>query len=207
MMIYGYGMKCLQNEHPEFQFSVLKDAGAKKIFIEKNRQKDLPQFNNLLKEIKIGDELILWKIAVIGRSFKEMTTSLKILLEKGIHIKCISGDIDISEEYIKPVLDALIVFIDFDRAARSERTKEGQMIARSKGHIIGRKKGVPTNHYKGQPESMLDLKERVMLAQSFRQENTCLSLSIILSKLKISKSNYYRYYKIDPNVSDCKTDR
>ncbi|MBB6131473.1 recombinase family protein, partial [Mucilaginibacter lappiensis] len=143
MMIYGYGMKCLQNEHPEFQFSVLKDAGAKKIFIEKNRQKDLPQFNNLLKEIKIGDELILWKIAVIGRSFKEMTTSLKILLEKGIHIKCISGDIDISEEYIKPVLDALIVFIDFDRAARSERTKEGQMIARSKGHIIGRKKGVP----------------------------------------------------------------
>ena len=131
------------DEHPRLQFNALKDSGAKKIFIEKKvHQKDRPQFGNLLKEIKIGDELILLKITVIGRSFKEMTASLKILLEKGIHIKCIAGNIDISKEHIKPVLDALIVFIDFDRAVRSESTKDGLMIARSKGHIIGRKKGV-----------------------------------------------------------------
>ena len=102
---------------------------------------------------------------------------MKILLEKGIHIKCIAGIIDISKEYIKPVLDALIVFIDFDRAVRSERTKDGLMIARSKGYIIGRKKGVRMKYNKGQPQPQgksicLDLKERVLLAQSFLHENT-----------------------------------
>ena len=73
-MIYGYARVSTQDQNLDLQLDALKIAGANPIFQEKLSaiKKERPEFESLLKIVKRGDAILVWKLDRFGRSLKEL---------------------------------------------------------------------------------------------------------------------------------------
>lgn len=127
-MIFGYARVSTQEQNIQSQISLLEDAGCEKIFtdtasgVRENRK----GLNDLLKTIRKGDTVIVYRIDRIFRSLKNMVELIDTFNQLGVNFKSLSEpQFDTTSANGKFLLQIFGAVAEFERNLISERTKIG----------------------------------------------------------------------------------
>lgn len=147
-MIYGYARvstkgQLINGNSVEDQLTQLSNSGCNKVISEQYsaKEKGRPQFEELLKELKTGDTLIVTKLDRFARNTREGLEVVQTLLDKNVTFKILNmGTFDNTPQG-KMSLTMFLAFAEFERDMIVERTQAGKAIARTKeGFREGRRK-------------------------------------------------------------------
>ncbi len=179
MMIFGYARVSTEEQNLDMQVDTLTQFGVEKIYKEKltGTRKDRPQLEELLKVLRIGDKIVVYKLDRISRSTKHLIELSELFNDLGVDFVSINDSIDTSTAMGKFFFRTMASIAELERDIISERTKSGLQAARSRG----RKGGRPTKK-----------KDKVEMAIKMykSQEYT---INQITEATGISKTSLYRY--------------
>jgi len=125
------------------QIDALKDAGCIKLYTDhgvSGAKTARPALDQMLKDLKEGDTLTVWKLDRLGRSTIHLLSIMDDLLDRGIHFHAITQGIDTSTAVGRMIFGQLAVFAEYERSLISERTKAGMKAAKERGVHVGRPK-------------------------------------------------------------------
>jgi DNA invertase Pin-like site-specific DNA recombinase len=180
-MIFGYARVSTQDQNLDLQIDALKKYGAERIFEEKmsGTKKDRPQLEEMLKYLRPGDTVVVWKLDRIGRSFKHLVDLINYFGDNGIHFVSLKESIDTSTATGKLVFTIFAGLAEFERDMIVERTKAGLESARARG----RKGGRPSTD-----------SDKIKLALKM-YDSKQYSIPEITQATGVSKTTLYRYVK------------
>lgn len=182
-MLIGYARVSKFEQNLDLQTDALKNLGIEKIFVDKvsGVKSEKPQLNELLKFIRSGDTLTVWRLDRIGRTTVGLIQFVTELNEKGIHFRSISENIDTSSVSGKLIFQIFCVLAEHERNVLIERTNAGLKSARARGKNGGRPKGMTEKYKKIAP----------LVKASYESKN--LSIEEIMKAFNIgSKSTFYK---------------
>jgi DNA invertase Pin-like site-specific DNA recombinase len=83
-MKIGYARVSTREQNLDMQVIALEAAGCEKIYEEKvsGVKVDRPILNNLIKQLRPNDVLVIWKLDRLGRSLKNLIELVQQLIEK-----------------------------------------------------------------------------------------------------------------------------
>jgi DNA invertase Pin-like site-specific DNA recombinase len=100
---------------------------------------DRPCLQNVLRHIKAGDVLCVWKLDRLTRSLSDLLQILKRLEEVGAGFRSMTEHIDTTTAVGRMLIQVLGSFAEFERQMIRERTKLGLVRARLEGRVGGRR--------------------------------------------------------------------
>ncbi len=160
-MVYGYcrvsSKGQLENNSLEEQKQqILNEYTESIIYKEKYTGKttDRPIFNELIKDLKQGDKLVITKLDRFCRSVKEGLECIQKLKEKGVKIHILNMGLIEDTPMGNLIITNLLAFAEFERAMIVERTQAGKEIAKQKDDF---REGRPKKYGKKQIEHALSL--------------------------------------------------
>ena len=178
-MKIGYARVSSGGQDLELQKQALEQAGCKKIFNESVSGKDnnRSQLIAMLKDIRAGDIVVVYKIDRIARSLKGLIEIIELLNSKSIDLISLDyGDkVDTTSPMGKAFFQIAGVFAELERGMINARTKAGIAKAKADGVRFGR---VPGSKNKTTPDKL----ERIKI---FLQANK--SYDWIAKELSVSK--------------------
>ncbi|AXT44194.1 recombinase family protein [Phaeobacter inhibens] len=137
----GYVRVSDKDQTEALQVDALQAEGCRKIFTDhgvSGGKADRPALNALLRELKAGDTLTVWKLDRLGRSTIHLLQILSDLQERGIEFHAITQGIDTRTAVGRMIYGQLAVFAEYERSLISERTKAGMAAAKARGVHVGR---------------------------------------------------------------------
>ncbi|WP_133139514.1 recombinase family protein [Legionella genomosp. 1] len=185
-MQIGYARISTSSQNLDLQIDALQKAGCEKIFQDQisgsliNR----PALELLLKEIRKGDVLIIWKLDRLGRSFKDLIDLVNTLLERGVGIKSLNDPIDTTTPQGRLIFNIFGSLAEFERELIKERTIAGLEAARARGKKGGRPKGLSK-------KALATAHSAELLYKEGR-----LSVSEICEQLAITRATFYKYLRL-----------
>ncbi len=141
----------------DLQLSALKTAGCAKVHADEGFSGSnftRPGLSKLLKLLRPGDTLTVWRLDRLGRSLFELIKLVRGLNERGIEFRSISESLDTSTSGGRLLFHLLASMAEFERSLVSERTRAGMAAARARGSRIGRKPAMT-------PEQLADARAAV----------------------------------------------
>ena len=143
-MKIGYARVSTKDQKLRMQTDALKKEGCEQIFTDKctGIRSSRPGFDEMLKILRRGDEVIVWKMDRIGRSVKHLVNLIDDFHKKGITLRSLNDPIDTSTESGRLLANLFAFFAEFERNLTSERTKAGLKSARARGKVGGRPRGI-----------------------------------------------------------------
>src|SRR4051794_36267905 len=116
-------------------------AGCERIYREKasGGRWDRPELHRLLDQLRKGDALVVWKLARLSRSLRDVLTIMERLGEAGAGFRSLTEAIDTTTPAGRMMMQMVGAFAQFERAMLKERTKAGLDAAREEGRIGGRR--------------------------------------------------------------------
>ncbi len=181
-MLVGYARVSTDEQNLDLQIDALKNAGCGRIFQDQcsgsidNRS----GLSDLLKFVRAGDVLVVWKLDRLGRSLKHLIRTVDELKARGIEFRSLQEAIDTTTPGGKLIFHVFAALAEFERDLIKERTKAGLVSARARGRIGGRPKAMDQT--------------KVRLAQAMMRDPES-SVEVICRTLQVSKSTLYRYTK------------
>ena len=95
MLKFGYARVSTQDQSLSLQLDALAHYGVDQTFEEKNQvRKNRPQLDDLLKVLRKGDTVVVYKLDRISRSTKHLIELMEHFEAKGIHFVSIQDKID-----------------------------------------------------------------------------------------------------------------
>lgn len=184
-MRIGYARVNTLDQSLDLQLDTLEKAGCEKIYQEKvsGMTDERPQLQELLKYIRKGDVLVVYKLDRFGRSTKRLIEMSEELQVRGIELISIRDSIDTTTAVGKAMFKMLAVLAEMERDLISERTKAGLESARARGRNGGR----PKKDNK-QVERALKLYETEQYTVKKIEEMTSVSKATLYRELKRRKS-------------------
>lgn len=138
----GYARVSTIEQSMDLQTSALKAAGCDKILSDEGfsgADFSRPGLGKLLRTLRRGDTLTVWRLDRLGRSLFELLKLVRDLNERGIEFRSLSESLDTSTSAGRLLLHVLASMAEFERCLVSERTKAGMAAARARGSRIGRR--------------------------------------------------------------------
>lgn len=180
-MIFGYARVSTQDQNLDLQLDALKQYGSARIFEEKmtGTKRERPQLEELLRYLRDGDTVVVWKLDRIGRSMKDLMELVNGFHDHGVNFVSLKENIDTTTATGKLIFHIFASLSEFERDMLSERTKAGLQSARARG----RKGGRPS---KG--------KDKVALALKM-YDSKQYSVTEIVDATGISKTSLYRFVR------------
>lgn len=184
-MLIGYARISTSNQNLDLQIDALQKAGCEKIFQDQisGSLMNRPALDLLLKEIRNGDVLVIWKLDRLGRSFKDLINLVNSLLEKGIGLKSLNDPIDTTTPQGRLIFNIFGSLAEFERELIRERTIAGLEAARARGKKGGRPQGLSKKALATAHSAELLYKEGK------------LSVSEICEQLSITRATLYKYLR------------
>jgi DNA invertase Pin-like site-specific DNA recombinase len=182
-MILGYARVSTKDQNLNLQIDALKKTGCDTIFQEKasGLKTDRPELENLLRQIRSNDTLVVYSLDRLGRTVKQLIDLISDFKTRHIHFKSISeGVFDTTSPMGEAILQIIAILKAMEVNISRERTLSGLASARSRG----RKGGRPSGSYN---------KITAAAAVSLYQKN--IPISDILFTLQISRATLYNYLK------------
>jgi DNA invertase Pin-like site-specific DNA recombinase len=178
-MIFGYARVSTQEQNLDMQLDAFKQYGCEQIFQEKisSRKKDRPQLDEMLKQLRAGDKVVVFKLDRISRSTKHLIELSEFFENKDVQFVSIQDNIDTSTAMGRFFFRVMASVAELERDILSERTKAGLESARARGRNGGRPK--------------VDLKNIERAIKMYNSKDY--SISEILKSTGISKTTLYRY--------------
>jgi DNA invertase Pin-like site-specific DNA recombinase len=143
-MKIGYARVSTDEQSLDLQLDALKQAGCEKIYQEtaSGAQSERPQLEELLRHLRKGDVLVIWKLDRLGRSLKHLVTLTSELMEQGVGLQSISDPIDTTTPHGRLTFNLFASLAEFERDLIRERTQAGLKAARARGRKGGRPTGL-----------------------------------------------------------------
>lgn len=139
--VFGYARVSTEDQNLELQIAALEKAGCEHIFQEKvsGAAQYRRQFTIMLKTIRPGDVLVVWKLDRLGRRLMEVAELCEMMREQGIEFRSVTEAVDTTTPIGRLFFHFLAIFAQFEREMTAERTKAGMAAARARGQQFGRK--------------------------------------------------------------------
>lgn len=192
MTLYGYARVSTIEQEVNLQLDALKRTGCEdaNIFIDKvsGAKAERPGLDAVLKKLKDGDTLLVWRLDRLGRSMPHLVTLVEELRENGVGFRSIcDGVIDTTSASGELIFNIFSSLAQFERRLTQERTRAGLNAARARGKKGGRK-----------PITIDD--PRVSMAKTL-YENKKVEVKTICKQMKISRSTFYRLLNLTDDNS------
>src|SRR5579872_5991645 len=184
-MKIGYARVSTREQNLDMQVIALENAGSEKIYEEivSGVKADRPVLNNLLKQLRPGDTLIVWKLDRLGRSLKHLVDLVQVLIQNNIGLCSLNDPIDTTTTQGRLIFGIFASLAEFERELIRERTQAGLKSARARGRKGGRPKGISQSAM-----------EKATIAEAL-YKNGSISVKKIAAQLGISKTTLYMYLR------------
>ena len=138
-MIFGYARVSTTRQNTDMQIDHLKKSGCEKIFVEKisGSSKDRPELSKLLKQLRKGDKLVIYKLDRLGRSLKDLISIVNSLNEIDVSLISVIDGINTTTTVGRFTFNIFASIAEFEKDVIRERTISGLAAARSRGRIGG----------------------------------------------------------------------
>ena len=184
-MKIGYARVSTREQNLNMQIIALEDDGCEKIYEEtvSGVKAERPILDNLLKQLRPGDVLVVWKLDRLGRSLKHLVELVQWLMQNKIGLRSLNDPVDTTTSQGRLIFNIFASLAEFERDVIRERTKAGLNAARARGRTGGRPRGIPKAH-----------EATAYAAETLYREGK-LSVNQIAKKLHICKSTLYKYLR------------
>ena len=138
-MKIGYARVSTQDQNLDLQLDALKKADCEKVFTDKvsGAKKQRPGLDQMIRELRKGDVIVVWKLDRLGRSLKHLVELVEQLMEMGVGLQSLNDPIDTTTAQGKLIFNIFASLAEFERNIISERTKAGLEAARARGRLGG----------------------------------------------------------------------
>jgi len=184
-MLIGYARVSTQDQNLDLQLRALTDFGCVKIFKEKisGKNKDRPELNSLLSQLRPGDTIVVWKLDRLGRSIKDLIHLVELFKSNDVNFVSVTDSIDTSTAMGRFTFNIFASLAQFEREIIRERTNAGLSAARAKGRKGGRPSGLS--------------KEKVKIAEQIKVLfDSGRDIADIKETFKVSQATIYRYINL-----------
>lgn len=177
-MLIGYARVSTQDQSMNLQKDALTKAGCKEVFedIISGSKSEREGLEKILKYVRPGDTVVVWKLDRLGRSLKHLIELVQMFNDRGIGFKSLQENIDTTTASGKLFLHIFGALAEFERELIKERTLAGLKAAAERG-----RKG-------GRPRVMDE--KKIEQARSLHRSR--IPISEICKTLGISKGTLYR---------------
>lgn len=141
-MKYGYARVSTDDQNADLQHAALKKARCQKIFTDdglSGRNTKRPALQRLLKALRPGDSVTVWKMDRLGRSLRDLITMLDGFRDRRIEFRSITEAIDTKTSTGRAMWQMIGILAELEASMISERTRAGAVAARARGVKFGRK--------------------------------------------------------------------
>lgn len=144
--LIGYA-RVSRNEMKEGRQTDRLNEICDRVYVEKvsGAGKARPVFETVLRNLRRGDTLVVLDLDRAFRSSLDALQTMESLQARGINLRILSINLDLSSAFGEVVFNILAALAQFERKMIVRRTKEGLEAARRKGQRIGRPRAL-TEH-------------------------------------------------------------
>lgn len=140
----GYARVSTADQNPQMQIDALILSGVdeRDIWVEtiSGAAKDRPQLEGMMKDVRAGDLVCIWKLDRLGRDAQELYRIYERIRAKGADLSVITQPgMDSSTATGRFLFGALAIMAQFERDISRERTTAGLVRARREGRFGGSK--------------------------------------------------------------------
>lgn len=157
MRNFGYARVSTVEQNMDLQLAALEAAGCSAILTDEGfsgANFSRPGLTRMLKTLRRGDTLVVWRLDRLGRSLFELLKLVRDLNERGVEFRSLSESLDTRTSAGRLLLHILASMAEFERSLISERTRAGMAAARARGSRIGRRPAMT-------PEQLVDAKSAI----------------------------------------------
>jgi len=184
-MKIGYARVSTADQNLDLQFNALTEYGCTKIYQEKisGKNTDRPELKKLLKHLRKGDQVVVWKLDRLGRSLRDLVDLVALFHEQEVNFVSLHDHIDTTTATGRFTFNIFASLAEFEREIIRERTKAGLDAARARGRKGGRPKGLS-------PENL-----QLALTAVDLHDTGKYAISEIAKRLQMPIATCYRYIK------------
>ncbi len=144
----GYARVSTDDQNPRLQIDALILAGVdeRDIWVEtvSGAAKDRPELERMMKDVRAGDTVCVWKLDRLGRNAIELYQLYEKIRAKGADLNVITQPgMDSSTATGKLLFGILAIMAQFERDIGRERTMAGLARAKKEGRTGGTKPRYP----------------------------------------------------------------
>lgn len=138
---FGYARVSTDDQEMTLQVAALERYGVDHIFSEHASGKNMKrkQLSRLVKQMRNGDTLVVWKLDRLGRSLKGLLHMVEELDRLGINFVSLTDHIDTNSPTGRLFFHFMAAMAEWERNMISERTKAGIAAKKAAGQVFGRK--------------------------------------------------------------------
>jgi DNA invertase Pin-like site-specific DNA recombinase len=141
---YGYARVSTDDQNAAMQHAALRKVRCQKVFTDEGfsgRTMKRPALQRLLKVLKTGDSVTVWKMDRLGRSVIDLVRTLDSFRDRGIEFRSITEAIDTSSKTAvgRAMWQMISIMAEMESGLIAERTRAGAIAARARGVKFGRK--------------------------------------------------------------------
>lgn len=181
-LLLGYERVSTDDQNLHLQRDALTAAGCVEIYSEKQsralKSNERAELRNLLRAIRPGDTLIVWKLDRLGGNLVDLITLSDDLAQRGVHFRSLTENIDTSTATGRMFFQFISLLAEFERNRLIERTHAGLAAARARGRKGGRPKALT-------PKQIREAK--ALLADPE------ITVKDVCEKLGVSRTTLYKY--------------
>jgi len=140
-MRIGYARVSTDEQSIDLQVDALNRFGCDLIFKDEaysGALRNRPGLDQCLLQLKVGDDLVVWKLDRLGRSLPHLIDVVSELDRRRVGLVSLSEAINTGSPGGVLVFHIMAALAQFERAMISERTKAGMRSARQRGRHVGR---------------------------------------------------------------------
>ncbi|WP_044170388.1 recombinase family protein [Flectobacillus major] len=143
-MKIGYARVSTQEQTLDLQVDALKKYGCESIYTDKisGLKAHKPEFEEMMKFLREGDTIVIWKLDRLGRSTKHLIDLVAELEKRKINLVSLNDPIDTTSPSGILVFQIFCALAEHERNIIVQRTKAGLASARARGRMGGRPKGL-----------------------------------------------------------------
>lgn len=137
----GYARVSTVDQNLDLQRDALTRAGCVQLYEDKasgRAVKGRPELANVLRALRSGDTLVVWRLDRLGRSLYDLVNIVNDLSERQIRFESITEQIDTSTAQGRMFLGVMASMAQYVRDVIHENTMAGLKAARARGRMGGR---------------------------------------------------------------------
>lgn len=142
-MLIGYARVSTMDQNTAAQLAAFNRAGIAHVVQEKRSAlKDRPELVKLLRRLRPGDTLVVYKLDRLARSVSHFVKVFDDLKARGVGFRSLTESIETDSPQGRMFVHLLSAFAEFERDLIRERCLAGQRAARAAGKTWGRKRAL-----------------------------------------------------------------
>ena len=156
-MLIGYARVSTHEQDYAGQIAALRAAGCEEIIQEATSGvRARPALEELIRHLRKGDILCVWKLDRLGRSLSDLLRLMERIEERGAGFRSVTEAIDTTSPAGRMLAHMLGAFAEFERSMIRGRTRLGLEAARQRGVRPGPKPKLDTSQRQAAARLVLD---------------------------------------------------